>query len=123
VLQKMGKCLSISVKSIRHGENICGADLPDISPVQDRTYEDTAQFIRAAIANEFIGGRFKGFTDCRISDLSKRISVMLNYAFKYDTLTPFVDVLKMHTTMGITEEEVNSFIDLLLERCYPNQRE
>jgi len=52
-----------------------------------------------------------------------RVSVMLHYAFKYDTIDPFVDVLKMHTTMGITEEEVNSFIDLLLKECYPNQSE
>jgi len=117
----MGKCLSSSVKSIRHGERAFGADLAEKPHIEERTYEDTARFIRAAISNRVIGGRLKGFTDCRISDLSKRISVMLNYAFKYDTITPFVDVLKMHTTMGITEEEVNSFIDLLLKECYSNQ--
>jgi len=119
----MGKCLSFSVNSIRHGDIVCGDDLEEKPSIEDQYYQDTARFIRAAMSNRDIGGRFKGFTDCRISDLSKRISVMLNYAFKYDTITPFVDVLKIHTTMGITEEEVNSFMDLLLETCYSNQRE
>jgi len=119
----MGKCLSFSVKSIRHGQIACGADLAEKPHVEDRSYQDTTRFIRAAMSNKDIGGRFKACTDYRISHLSKRISVMLNYAFKYDTITPFVDVLKIHTTMGITEEEVNSFIDLLLETCYTNQCE
>jgi len=117
----MGKCVSFSVESIRHRERVFAADIPEKPHFEERTYEDTARFIRAAISNRVIGGRLKGFTDCRISDLSKRISVMLNYAFKYETITPFIDVLEMHTKMGITEDEVNSFIDLLLKTCYPNQ--
>ena len=48
---------------------------------------------------------------------------MLNYAFKYNTITPFVDVLRLHSTMGIKEEEVDAFHKLLLKECYPNQAE
>jgi len=111
----MGKCLSLSInlQIFRHQENV----------VQERTYEEVAKFIRAAMRHPVIGRRFKRFTDSRISDLSKRISVMLNYAFKYNTVTPFVDVLRLHTTLGITEEEVDAFHELLLKQCYSDQAE
>jgi len=113
----MGKCLSLSfnVLSFSHQGNVCG--------VQERTYEDVERFIRAAMRNPVIGRRFKKFTDSRVSDLSERISVMLNYAFKYNTVTPFADVLRLHTTLGITEEEVDVFHKLLLKVCYSNQAE
>jgi len=117
----MGKCLSL-----RHGSLIPqekdGEITIQVQPqVQELTYGRTAQFLRAAASNPVICGHFEHFSDSRISDVSKRISVMLNYAFKYDTIAPFMDVLRIHTTMGLTERDCDAFKDLLLKECYPSQ--
>jgi hypothetical protein len=117
----MGERSSFSVQNFIHQEKVSGAAWPQNPNVHELTNEDVARFVRAAMSHSLIGGRFKTFTDSRVSDLSKRVSVMLNYAFKYNTITPFEDVLRLHTTMGIKEEEVVAFNKILLKECYPNQ--
>ena len=117
----MGTCVSLSQGRLIPKEKDHGIAIQVQPQVQELTYERTAQFLRAAARNPVIGGHFEHFADSRISDVSKRISVMLNYAFKYGTTGPFMDVLRIHTTMGLTEKDCDAFQDLLLKECYPNQ--
>ena len=119
----MGTCVSLSQGSLIPQEKDRGIAIQVQPQVQELTYERTAQFLRAAARHPVIGRHFEHFTDSRIADVSQRITVMLSYAFKYGTIGPFMDVLRIHTTMGLTEKDLDAFQDLLLKICYPNQSE
>jgi len=115
----MGDCFSNDEKDI-----ICGASFSDEencsrrSPPPELRSEQILRFLKSAQIDPVIGKYFRKLNPVKIEELSVRICVMLNYAFKCQTLTCFEDVLKMHTTMGITEEDAEVFLDLLREECF-----
>jgi len=59
-----------------------------------------------------------GNIDCsRISDLAQLIRILLNFGFRYDRVSPFLEVFKIHKMMSFTQEEVFAFHDLFLKVC------
>jgi len=88
------------------------------TPSPELRCEQISRFLGKAQNDPDIGKYFTRLNSYKIEELSLRICVMLNYAFKYQTITPFEDVLKMHTTMGISEEDAEIFLDLLREECF-----
>jgi len=117
----MGDCLSNDERKLiptdpDHGEENCLKASP-----RGLQCEQISRFLVKAQDDADIGKYFTELNSCKIEELSLRISVMLNYAFKHQTLTPFEDVLHMHTTMGISEKDVEVFIDLLRDECFHMQ--
>merc|ERR1719233_1610025 len=88
------------------------------APPRELQCELISRFIVKAQNDADIGKYFNKLNSYKIEELSLRICVMLNYAFKHQTITPVEDVLHMHTTMGISEEDAEVFIDLLREEFF-----
>jgi len=115
----MGDCVSREENDI-----ILTAPLSDeenttkTPPPPELRSKQISRFLGKAQNDPDIGKYFTRLNSYKIEELSLRICVMFNYAFKYQTITPFEDVLKMHTTMGISEEDAEIFLDLLREECF-----
>jgi len=105
----------ISIVPVYDDENCSKA------PPRELRREQISRFLVKAQNDVDIGKYFTKLNSYKIEELSLRICVMLNYAFKYQTITPFEDVLHMHTTMGISKEDVEIFFDLLREECFHMQ--
>jgi len=44
--------------------------------------------------------------------------VALNYSFKYDRVSSFKELMKIHRMMAITKEEVDAFNALFIKECF-----
>jgi len=117
----MGDCLSSDEKEILRIAPVYDETTGSKAPPQELLCEQISRCLAKAQNDVAIGKYFAKLNSFKIEELSLRICVMLNYAFKYETLTPFEDVLHMHTTMGISEEDVEIFIDQLREECFHMQ--
>jgi len=115
----MGDCLSSDEENFIHITPAVDEEnsLKKIPPPELRS-EQISRFLGKAQNDPDIGKYFTSLNSYKIEELSLRICVMLNYAFKNQTITPFEDVLKMHTTMGISDEDAEIFLDLLREECF-----
>jgi len=69
--------------------------------------------------HEILSKRFKILGKNRRSYLARHICVALNYAFKYDRVYFFKELIKSHRMMAITKEEVDTYIDLFITECFP----
>jgi len=115
----MGDCLSSEDRNIIHiTPEFDEKDSSKKTPPPELRCEQISRCLGRAQNDPDIGKYFSKLNSYKIEELSLRICVMLNYAFKNQTITPFEDVLKMHTTMGITDEDAEIFLDLLREECF-----
>jgi len=115
----MGECLSSEEKDIIPIAPVSDEENPQKkTPPPELSSEQISRFLGRAQKDPDIGKYFSKLNSYKIEELSLRICVMFNYAFKYQTITPFEDVLKMHTTMGISEEDAEIFLDLLRDECF-----
>jgi len=69
--------------------------------------------------NAVLFERFKTLDKKRKSYLARHICAALNYSFKYDRVSSFKELIKIHRMMAITKEEVDAYIDLFIAECYP----
>jgi len=69
--------------------------------------------------NDILYERFKTLDIKRKNYLARHICVALNYSFKYDRVSTFKQLIKIHRMMAITKEEVDAYIDLFIAECYP----
>jgi len=113
----MGDCHSSDAKEIILIDPLYDGENCSKAPPRELQCEQISRFLVKAQNDADIRKYFAKFNSYKIEELSLRICVMLNYAFKHQTITPFEDVLHMHTTMGISEEDAEVFIDLLREEC------
>jgi len=116
----MGDCFSHDEKDIIGVSHFSDVENCSRTPPRLRS-EQILRFLKSAQIDPVIGKYFRNLNDFKIEELSERICAMLNYAFKCQTITSFEDVLKMHTTMGISEMDVEVFLDLLREECFHMQ--
>jgi len=114
----MGDCLSCDEREIIPRDPDYDEENSSRASPRELQCEEIRRFLVKAQDDADIGKYFSKLNSYKIEELSSRICVMLNYAFKHQTLTPFEDVLHMHTTMGITEKDVEVFIDLLRDECF-----
>jgi len=80
-------------------------------------FEDVKRCLQKARTDPKIG-HFCSINDKRISQMANQICTLLDYAFKYDRLYPFVGLFKYHTIMKLSQEEVDAFFDLLVNECF-----
>jgi len=88
-----------------------------VNNVPELQVEKVWTFLKKCKCDPVIGLRFKNVGRSRMEEMAKRISTMLDYAFKNDTIYPFEDLLKMHSMMAISKKELDTFCDLFLEEC------
>jgi len=81
-------------------------------------FEDVKRCLQKARTDPKLGYHFRSINDNRMSQMANRICSLLDYAFKYDRLYPFVGVFKYHTKMKLSQEEVDAFFDLLVNECF-----
>jgi len=67
--------------------------------------------------HEILSKRFKTLDKKRKSYLARHMCVALNYSFKYDRVSSFKELMKIHRMMAITKEEVDAFNDLFIKEC------
>jgi len=81
--------------------------------------EDIELFLQNARTHPVLSKRLGNIDSSRMSELAQRIRILLNSSFKYDRVSLFRKVLKIHKIKSITQEEVFAFRDLLLKECCP----
>jgi len=69
-------------------------------------FEDVKRCLQKARTDPKLGYHFRSINDNRMSQMANRICTLLDYAFKYDRLYPFVGLFKYHTIMKLSQEEV-----------------
>jgi len=80
--------------------------------------EDVKRCLQKAKTDAKLGYHFSSINDNRMSQMANRICSLLDYAFKYDRLYPFIGLFKYHTMMKLSQEEVDAFFDLLVNECF-----
>jgi len=81
-------------------------------------YEDVRRCLEKASTDPILGHHFNKIKDDRLSQVADRICSLLDYAFKYDRIYPFVGLFKYHSAMKLNQEEVDAFFDLLVSECF-----
>jgi len=81
-------------------------------------FEDVKRCLQKARTDPKLGSHFRSINDKRMSQMANRICSLLDYAFKYDRLYPFIGLFKYHTMMKLSQEEVDAFFDLLVNECF-----
>jgi len=81
-------------------------------------FDDVMRCLQRARTDPKIGYHFCSINDTRISQMANRICSLVDYAFKYDRLYPFVGLFKYRTIMKLSQEEVDAFFDLLVDECF-----
>jgi len=87
-------------------------------PVNTLKQEDVEQFLNIAMKHEVLSKRFKTLDKKRKNYLARHMCVALNYSFKYDRVSSFKELMKIHRMMAITKEEVDAFNDLFITECF-----
>jgi len=87
-------------------------------PVNTLKQEDVEQFLNIAMKHEVLSKRFKTLDKKRKNYLARHMCVALNYSFKYDRVSSFKELMKIHRMMAITKEEVDAFNDLFITVCF-----
>jgi len=91
------------------------------APVNTLKQKDVEQFLNKAMKHEILSKRFKTLDKKRKSYLARHMCVALNYSFKYDRVSFFKELIKIHRTMGITKEELGAFNVLFIKECLPKK--
>jgi len=76
------------------------------------------RFLKKAKTHPLIGHRFKDIKDPRLVQIGERMLALLKYAFKYDRIYPFASLFGVHTMMALSDDEVNSFFELLIKEAF-----
>jgi len=65
-------------------------------------FEDVKRCLQKARTDPKLGYHFRSINDNRMSQMANRICSLLDYAFKYDRLYPFIGLFKYHTMMKLS---------------------
>jgi len=76
------------------------------------------RFLKKAKTNPIIGHRFKDIKDSRLVQIGERMLALLKYAFTYDRIYPFASLFGVHTMMALTDDEVDTFFELLIKEAF-----
>jgi len=80
--------------------------------------EVVERFLNEVMKHPILSKRFKTLDKKKKSYLARHICVALNYSFKYDRVTSFKELIKIHRMMAITKEEVDAFNELCINKCF-----
>jgi len=81
-------------------------------------YADVRRCLEKARTDPILEHHFNKIEHDRLSQVADRICSLLDYAFKYDRIYPFVGLFKYHANMKLNQEEVDAFFDLLVSECF-----
>jgi len=76
------------------------------------------RFLEKAKTHAIIGHRFKDIKDSRLVQIGERMLALLKYAFTNDRIYPFASLFGVHTMMALTDDEVDTFFELLIKEAF-----
>lgn len=92
-----------------------------VAPPPQLQLRHIERFLGKVAKHPLLRERFKVTNRSRRKYLASQIRIVLNYAFKYDRIYPWIELFNIHRGMAITRLEMTTFNELFLEECFPKK--